>query len=202
MILCDIGNSALHFFNGKKGWHRTPDALESFTEPLHYISVNPVFERALLEICPHAHNLEPQIKLKSSYNGLGVDRKAACLGLGDNGVVVDAGSAISVDVMEQGVHLGGVILPGLRAYHMAYKSISPVLDHPINVRVELEILPQNTIQALSYGVLKSVILVLKEIIGEKRVVFTGGDGEFLSAFFTRGVYHKWLVFEGMQRALA
>ncbi|MFC3848415.1 type III pantothenate kinase [Helicobacter baculiformis] len=202
MILCDIGNSALHFYDGKRVWHRTPDTLEPFTEPLHYISVNPTFEHALLDICPHAHNLEPQIKLESSYKGLGVDRKAACLGLGDDGVVVDAGSAITIDVMEKGMHLGGVILPGFKAYHQAYQSISEVLDHPINVRIDLESLPQSTAQALSYGALKSILLVLEGIIGKRRVVFTGGDGEFLSAFFTRGVYHKWLVFEGMRRALA
>ncbi|WP_121021669.1 type III pantothenate kinase [Helicobacter vulpis] len=202
MILCDIGHSALHFYDGKKIWHRTPQTLEPFTQPLHYISVNPAFESALLEICPRAHNLEPCVRLKSAYQGLGVDRKVACLGLGDDGVVVDAGSAISVDVMEHGVHVGGVLLPGFRAYQQAFKSISEVLDHPINVRVDLQTLPQSTAQALSFGTLKSVVLLLQELIGERRVVFTGGDGKFLSAFFQRGVYHKWLIFEGMQRALA
>lgn len=43
---------------------------------------------------------------------MGLDRKIACAGLSD-AVIVDAGSAVTVDIMKEGVHQGGIILPGL-----------------------------------------------------------------------------------------
>lgn len=205
MILCDIGNTYLHFYNGSRAWKSAPDALDvtKLQGDLYYISVNPRNEESLIKAYHPCYNIASLLVLKSAYEGLGVDRKAACLGLGvKSGVVVDAGSAISVDVMDHGVHLGGLLLPGFGAYHKAYKSISKVLDHPINVRVPLDTLPQSTAQALSYGALKSVLLVLQEVIGDKKAYFTGGDGKFLATFFEQGLYNEFLVFEGMQGAIA
>ncbi|WP_104629244.1 type III pantothenate kinase [Helicobacter bizzozeronii] len=205
MILCDIGNTHLHFYNGSRVWKNSPNALDTskLKGDLYYISVSPKNEELLIKAYHPCYNIASLLHLESAYEGLGVDRKAACLGLGlKSGVVIDAGSAISVDVMDQGVHVGGVLLPGFGAYQQAYKSISKVLDHPINVRVPLDHLPKNTAQALSFGALKSVLLVLNEIIGDQKAYFTGGDGKFLASFFPQAIYNELLVFEGMQHAIA
>ncbi len=186
-------------------WKNSPNALDTnkLEGDLYYISVSPKNEELLIKAYHPCYNIASLLHLETTYEGLGVDRKAACLGLGlKSGVVIDAGSAISIDVMDHGVHVGGVLLPGFGAYQQAYKSISKVLNHPINVRIPLDILPQNTAQALSFGALKSVLLVLTEIIGDKKAYFTGGDGKFLATFFPQAIYNELLVFEGMQHAIA
>ncbi|WP_104690232.1 type III pantothenate kinase [Helicobacter felis] len=203
MILCDIGNTHLHFYENSKISTYTPQNLPPKLEgEVFFISVNTQHTQALLNICPQAQDIAPLIHLPTSYQGLGVDRKAACLGLGSkSGVVVDAGSAISLDIMENSQHLGGVLLPGLSAYQKAYKSIAPILDQPLDRDIDLEQLPQSTAQAVSFGTLQSVLLLLKKVIGDKQAYFTGGDGAFLARFFPKSVYDPLLVFTGMQRAL-
>ncbi|GMB96541.1 type III pantothenate kinase [Helicobacter sp. NHP22-001] len=206
MTLCDIGNTHLHFYQEGRVWACVPQNLENYKEALQgevfYISVNPKNTEHLLEFCPSATDLAPKMQLISKYEGLGVDRMAACLGLGGkSGVVIDAGSAITIDIMENNTHLGGVILPGFESYCHAYKSISPALDMPLNLRVDLEGLPNATTDALGYGVLQSVLLTLKHLIGERKSYFTGGDGKFLGNFFSNGIYDGLLVFKGMRTAL-
>ena len=44
-----------------------------------------------------------------------------------NAVIVDAGSAITVDIIENGVHKGGFILLGLRRFMKSYPKISKKL---------------------------------------------------------------------------
>ncbi|CRF49430.1 Pantothenate kinase type III, CoaX-like [Helicobacter heilmannii] len=206
MTLCDIGNTHLHFYKAGRVWACTPQNLATHQEALQgevfYISVNPESTNALLELCPSATDLAPKMQLKSKYEGLGVDRIAACLGLcGKSGVVVDAGSAITIDVMESRVHLGGVILPGFESYRHAFQHISPALDLPLNLRVDLQSLPNATADALGYGALQSVLLTLKHLVGERKVYFTGGDGKFLANFFSQGIYDGLLVFHGMRATL-
>ncbi|GMB91961.1 type III pantothenate kinase [Helicobacter ailurogastricus] len=202
MTLCDIGNTHLHFYQEGRVWACAPQSLQVLEDEVFYISVNAQHTTALLEICPNAKDLSPQMHLASKYEGLGVDRMAACLGLrGKSGVVVDAGSAITLDVMENGEHLGGVILPGLASYCQAYKSISPALDLPPNLRVNLDRLPNGTADALGYGILQSMLLTLKHLVGGRKVYFTGGDGKFLANFFPQGLYNGLLVFEGMLATL-
>ena len=45
---------------------------------------------------------------------MGVDRRALCLSH-ENGIFVDAGSAITVDVVEEGRYQGGYIFPGFES---------------------------------------------------------------------------------------
>jgi type III pantothenate kinase len=113
---------------------------------------------------------------------------------------VDAGSAITVDVMQNRVHLGGYILPGLQAYQECYGRISNALDVGINPNIDFEILPQNTPDAISYGIIASITALLKETIRD-RVYFTGGDGKFLAKHFDNAIYDETLVFKGMMKGL-
>ncbi|PAF53906.1 pantothenate kinase [Helicobacter sp. 13S00482-2] len=199
MILCDIGNTYIHFSDTYKIWKNLPDKIDKkqLTSDIYYISVNPLNEKKLLKAHKNSYNIASIIKLDTPYVGLGIDRKAACLGI-ENGVIVDAGSAITIDVMNAGNHVGGIILPGLVAYTNAYKSISPALEKRINFGMDFNELPLNTQSAISYGVIKSIILTIRNIVGEKKAYFTGGDGKFLAKFFEKSVYNEMLVFNGMQ----
>lgn len=202
MLLCDVGNTFLHFYHNGKIWKEKPYALSKKKEnlPIYYISVNERFERCLLASHPYCVNIAEYIEIESEYKGLGVDRRAACKAVQD-GVIIDAGSAITADIMQNGIHLGGYIMPGLSAYRKMCADISPVLDIQIEPSVNLSALPQNTSDALSFGAIKSVILMIKNTTRTKKIFFTGGDGKFFARFFENAIYDNTLVFKGMQKAL-
>ena len=203
MLLCDVGNTFLHFYHKGKIWKEKPYALTKKKEnlPIYYISVNERFERCLLASHTHCVNIGSYIELDTDYQGLGVDRKAACKAVSD-GVIVDAGSAITVDIMHEGFHMGGYIMPGLGAYRTMCESISKVLDMEIEPGIDLSKLPQNTQEALSFGALKSVILMIKNTSRTKKIYFTGGDGKFFARLFENAIYDNTLVFKGIQKVLS
>jgi len=57
----------------------------------------------------------------------GLTRKALCLSY-DSGLFISAGSAITVDIVENRLHKGGFILLGIQAYLKAYRDISKALQ--------------------------------------------------------------------------
>lgn len=202
MVLCDIGNSYLHFYYNGKVWKVQANKLKRDEEllPLYYISVNREKRQILLDVFPEAINLAPYLTLDTTYKGLGADRIAACKGVND-GIIVDAGSAITVDVMQNGIHLGGYILPGLATFGRMYRAISSTLSADLNLAIELNAFPQNTKDAISYGVLKSIILMIEATAKNKKLYFTGGDGKFLARFFSGAIQDDSLVFKGMLHAI-
>ena len=99
MILCDIGNSDIKILENTKFSSLNFDEFDTFTseEKVFYISVNHSLKDKVAQK-PNFINLEPYFKFDTIYQGLGIDRVAACYII-DDGVVVDAGSAITIDVM-------------------------------------------------------------------------------------------------------
>jgi len=201
VLLADVGNTHFHVYDGTKVEHLLyEDAIGRYQDKvLYYISVN---HQLGLEIEKIAlwKNISSQIRLEGEYKTMGVDRKALCLSH-DSGVFVDAGSAITVDVVEKGVYMGGFILPGLKAYVESYKSISSVLDIELNKALKLDCLPTTTKDGISYGIIASIKALIDQQREGKALYFTGGDGKFLSSFFEEVIYDEMLVFDGMQNAL-
>jgi type III pantothenate kinase len=202
MYLCDIGNSNVHFYKEGRMWSVTAAHFKEFStsEPLFYVNVN-ASVTPWLEGHKNYVNLAPYFELDTIYQGMGIDRVAACYTIND-GIVIDAGSAITVDIMSGGLHLGGYILPGLGAIQATYADISSKLDVNLNLGVALDALPQKTADAVSYGILKPTLMVLHDTCKEKNVYFTGGDGKFFSRFFKHSIYDKTLVFRGMLKVIA
>lgn len=197
MILCDIGNTSAHIYENGVIKTLSFDKFKTYRpdEEVYYISVN-----SRIKVSANFKNLANLIKFKSTYKGLGVDRAFACYSI-TTGVVVDSGSATTIDVMNNGVHLGGVILPGFEAFMKSYESISPALKTTLNTSLSLDTLPQRTMDAISYGVLKSTISIISELSEGKTIYFTGGNGVYLSRFFESSIYNKKLVFDGMLKLL-
>ena len=193
MILADIGNTYFHIKDKHIYDLKIP---KKFDDKVYYISVNEKKENEFLALNPDAVNLKNFVIFKTNYKNLGIDRIMACKSI-KNGVVIDAGSAITVDVMKDGVHQGGIIMPGIFAFKEAFVKISKVLDMKIE-KFDFKRLPQNTNEALLYGSVGAVLKIIKSFEGP--YYFTGGDGEFLSSF-VNGVYIKDLVFRGMQKTI-
>ncbi len=192
MLLYDVGNTNIKCYeNGKIANVEDFDNNSIF----YYINVNPK-----MRDFKNGIDLEPYFKLKTSYVGLGVDRKAVCCAV-DDGVIVDAGSAITVDVMSEGFHKGGFILPGILAYKESFAKISTTLIFDVDENIDIKKLPKNSDEALNFAIFNSIYLMIKDVSKDKKLYFTGGDGKMLSKNFEGSVYKKDLVFTGMKRVI-
>jgi type III pantothenate kinase len=201
MLLADIGNTHFHIFDGRSVEHLSyEDAINKYANSsMQYISVKSQLDVQIEHIATW-ENISSQMFIEGEYNTMGVDRKALCLSHSD-GLFVDAGSAITVDVVDKGKYVGGFILPGLKAYLDSYKAISPVLDTSLNKSLALDTLPCTTKDGISYGIIASIKALIERHSDGKKVYFTGGDGKFLSTFFENADYDEMLVFHGMQRVI-
>ena len=201
MILCDIGNTTYHFLiKGKHKKYFLDEKVPKFDEEIYFVSVNEKATKRLLKKNPHAKNINKLLNFQTSYQGLGIDRAVAC-SFQDNCVIVDAGSAITVDIMQEGIHMGGFILLGLGSFMKSYPKISKKLKFEFEKNINLDKIPLETKDAIQYAMLKSIILPIKEVSLNKNIIFTGGDGEVLSKYFENSVYKKDLIFENMKRII-
>jgi len=201
VLLADIGNTHFHIYNGKAVEHLSyAEAIDRYrSQALCYISVKHQLSSEIEQIGMWK-NISSFIKIKNEYETMGADRKALCSSHA-TGIFIDAGSAITVDVMEEGVYRGGYIFPGLKAMLNAYAGISPVLDMELNRKISLKQLPTTTKDGISYGIIASIKALIDKHRHGSKLYFTGGDGKFLSTFFENSVYSELLVFEGIREAL-
>jgi len=198
VILCDIGNTHFHF--NKDGRIFDEKVCNIKNEKIYFISVNDKKTKELIKKNPNSVNLANYVKFNTAYQGLGIDRIMACKTISD-GVVIDAGSAITIDIMANNLHLGGYILPGIKAINDSYANISEKLDINFNFNIETSILPINTSEAISYGGIGMIISFIQKVAKNQKIYFTGGDGSYLAKFFDNSIYIKDLVFRGMRKTI-
>ncbi len=202
VIFCDIGNTRMHICIDAAVMHLDYD--EGFrrfgNETVYYICVNDAIKPRIETQAPRWIDLSKRSLLQTDYRGLGIDREALCLGV-EHGVVIDAGSAITVDVMERGRHLGGWIWPGLRALKEAYARISSRLDRPVSVKEMPAKLPEDTDAAIAFGIFRAIQLTVEAYRDMRPLYLTGGDAAELKPLFPEGVVDERLIFKGMEKML-
>ena len=200
MLLVDAGNSFVKFYeDGKIKRERADVNITLPSKKFYYICVNPTL-KPLFKSAKNGVNLEEKITLKSSYKGLGVDRKIVCKAVND-GVIVDAGSAITIDVMEESVHKGGTIMLGINSFRESFANISSNLQFDLDPSTSLDKAPNNTKDALNFALFRSIKCLIDSLRGDKQLLFCGGDGELLSSLFEGAVYKEDLVFDGMKKVI-
>ena len=201
LLLADIGNTHFHIYDGKTVEHLTYDkAIEKYKDKsLYYISVRHQLSDDIASI-KNWENISSCMCIEGEYETMGVDRKALCLSHKD-GIFVDAGSAITVDVVENGCYAGGFILPGIKAYLKSYEAISPALKTELSGELNLAKLHTTTKEQISYGIIASIKALIEKHSDGKTLYFTGGDGKFLSTFFDDVIYDDTLVFRGMLKEI-
>jgi len=200
-LLADIGNTHFHIYNGENVEHLSyEDAIEKYTHTdMCYISVKHTLGEKIEHISTWK-NISDTFKIEGEYDTMGVDRKALCLSHNE-GIFIDAGSAITVDIVNDSKYEGGFILPGFKAYLESYRSISSVLDTSLDKGLTLERLPTTTKEQISYGIIASIKSLIDKHNDGKTLYFTGGDGKFLSTYFDNAVYDETLVFRGMVKTI-
>ncbi len=196
MLLCDIGNSFAKFYDGTS-FQRVPiNEIDRYKDSkVCYINVNERIADKLRSFHKWI-DLGEFIEFSTPYQGMGIDRQILCLVVED-GVVVDAGSAITVDVMQNGRHEGGFIMPGIRFLLEDFGVISPRLQIQKLQPVDIHKLPLSTQDALSYGIIKPIVLAIGEFA--KPLFITGGDGEILARYFPGSHYDELMIFKGMMK---
>jgi len=208
MILCDIGNTTYHFRVNKKSFKISTvkflKDLPVYTDTIYFISVNNRATKEFLKKYPLAINLKTIIDFKTAYEGMGIDRQVVCHYIKD-GIIVDLGSAVTVDIMKKGKHKGGFILPGVEAYKSIYPNISKKLSFDFEKNTNLDKIPLTTNDAINYAIFSAITLpIIKEYEKYKtKVYFTGGDKDLLKSYFVDipVKYKKNMIFSSMKKII-
>lgn len=199
MILCDIGNTTVDWDdNGRRSKQRIEDFHPAeHAETIYYICVNTTFLSQLGSL-ENWIDVTEYIEWKKYYPTMGIDRIMVCEAISE-GVIVDAGSAITVDVMSDGCYEGGFISLGLRSAQEAYAKLSPALAESFNFEVDLTIMAKNTPDAITIGFLAPLIDKINSL--GRPIYVTGGDSKVFSSLLGDATVDDLLVFKGMKKLI-
>ncbi|PLY15368.1 MAG: pantothenate kinase [Sulfurimonas sp.] len=199
MILCDIGNTTYHFLDKEREYKESVKLFDpsSFKDRVFYICVN-VEAKKLLKHLKNWIDLSQYIDFSKYYVTMGIDRIMACEAI-TQGVVVDAGSAVTVDIVKNSKFEGGFIYPGIKAIGKTYKNISNALDYSFNFELDLDKMPKNSRDAISYGYLKLLQSEVKSY--NMDIYLTGGDAKEFVKIFPDSFVDEMLLFKGMKNIM-
>ena len=204
MILCDIGNTTYHFKTSSKEFKiSVNEVLPKLESPIYFISVNEKAEKKLLNTYPLAINIKSYLKFNTNYSStMGIDRILACSYIKNN-IIVDCGSAITVDIMKNAIHFGGFIIPGIDALKNIYPNISEKLSFDFENNLNLDKIPLNTNDAINYALFQMIILPIKNIQDKYNleIIFTGETSKYIINYFENKKYEKHLIFDSMKSAI-
>jgi len=195
MFLCDIGNTSYHFLKDDVDYKEDVNKFNPscIDEIVYYISVNQNIYKKL-EKLDNWIDISTKIDKTAYYDTMGIDRILACESIQD-GVIIDAGSAVTIDVVNNGTFEGGFIYPGVKAMLDTYKNISPALNYEFNFDLNLDTLPKNSKDSISYAYLK---LIYTEVMSLNKPIFlTGGDSFKFAKIFKNAKVDKNLIFCAM-----
>ena len=199
LILCDIGNTSFDFYrDGIKEKIAVEDyEIQESSEKIFYICVNETVSKQLQGVSGWI-DLEPFIDRTNYYETMGIDRIVGCEAV-ENGVIIDAGSAITVDVVKESVFQGGYITLGLHVSQASYKQISPRLAYSYNFEIDLDKMPKNSQDAITYGQLG---VLYRDIVRyDLPIYLMGGDAQKLKTVFQKAYVDEDLLFKGMKKIM-
>lgn len=149
-----------------------------------------------------------------AFENLGIDRWLALIAARNlypesDLIVVDAGTAITIDVCKGMKHLGGWIAPGLKLMQDSIIKKAPGVFTDSSIIDET--FGTNTPSALLHGCIYSLVGMIKqaELLMEKagetntvpaKVILTGGDASFISQYLLANTQiNEDLVFFGLKQ---
>jgi type III pantothenate kinase len=230
-LYLDIGNSSIKAAFNKDGvWIKEGDSFKSVTYLISWLDKH---EDSIEELIvasvrkDHFTLLENQIKNQkitqitihdisvemldySTPKTLGIDRYLGCLGAFESSkkgvVVIDAGSACTIDMMDnKGIYRGGIIMPGLNSLMNIFKSSAPELPD-IGKEIPQNWPGKNTSESLQWGQvgffidgIESALKRYKDHYGDYELYITGGDSEKISSLISgSSIKDEFLIFKGME----
>jgi len=212
-IYLDIGNSYAKWkYEGKYFQIPTSELCIDKLPRLSKIWISDVSSNIPSRTNPNILLVKSEQRYKSLINSyekpykLGSDRWLAMIASyemsPDKGfIVVDIGTAVTIDVVNNsGLHIGGVIFPGL------YKIRKTFDNFPVSNEIKTSIISQSTKDAWSIGTLNLVVNGINKKIHDIKVsepdldiyLTGGGFGELEKFLDFSYVYHKNLVLDGLE----
>lgn len=143
---------------------------------------------------------------------LGVDRwmaMAAAFQLtSDPVIVVDCGTAVTIDLVNQeGLFVGGVIMPGLNTSFQSLRAGTEAVEDINSIRKDVSPVAQSTEDGVAVGVLLGIVGGIERVIRDQSsqidkapaVFMTGGDAEKLLPYLmVPAILEPDLVLEGLR----
>lgn len=191
-----IGNSRWHWGEDDHFWHCSPaQGLEQFLQqpPQRWAAVGAVPKE--LEAWNQSQVMVEMVPLKNQAIGLGIDRALVGWGAWQRSagavLVADAGTALSLTLVDSGgAFCGGRIMAGaalqLHSLNQATTALPEVILPEVDRLKITEIWPQNTLGAMSVGVLHGLAAALCSsysqmplLLSGAKLWLTGGDAELL-----------------------
>lgn len=232
-LFIDVGNSSIKVGFKREGkWtvHSFENAkkaafdINNYPYPLKRIilasvrqDITDTLEREIESHLIHELRISQVKKEELDYetpDTLGIDRYLVCLGakeITENPVVVvDAGSACTIDYMDEGgVYKGGVIMPGLNSLVSIFKRTAPELP-AIEVAFPKNFPGKSTEESLQLGQviffadgINMMLDRFSNIYGEYDLYLTGGDAQTVSKLIRNsGTIDESLIFDGMASMLS
>lgn len=126
---------------------------------------------------------------------------------GSTAIIVDAGSAITVDALDaEGAFIGGAILPGLRLMAVALHEHTALLPQIEVPRKQPPFPGTSTIAAMEAGIFSAVAGGVRDLIDQYettvgtpfQVFLTGGDGPALQAVLPEALLWPMMTLEGIR----
>lgn len=230
-LFVDIGNSSIKVAFTEDGiWEKVNDSFKSVTYLISWLNSHlDSVEKLIIASVRKDHflllkNQVTDLKIvhisiqdidfdRVSYttlNTLGIDRYLVCLGayheVKKSVVVIDAGSACTIDMMDgKGIFQGGVIMPGLQSILNIFKSSAPELPE-ISPEIPKIWPGKSTAESLQWGQvslfrdgMRSSLERYKEEFGEFSLFITGGDSKIVSNLISiPSKRDEFLIFKGMK----
>ena len=139
------------------------------------------------------------------HTQLGVDRWLALIAAyaknSDAAIVVDAGSAVTIDIVNaEAEHQGGYIVPGLQLMHKALWQGTDRIKVEAKQNVDISSPGLSTDEAVDKGCLLLLVAMIGSLVGkyQARLVITGGDAELLQdVLCIEAELYPDLVLEGL-----
>ncbi len=184
------------------------------TEKIYAISVVPFIEEKIKKRFDVKFLIHKDFKeIKNPYKEkekIGIDRivnvYSALKLYKTDSIVIDSGTAITVDVVKKdGNFIGGLIIPSFRT-QLEILNKSTALINIKNLKFNIKLIGKSTEECVSYGILGILIYGLKEIVENikkkyrlknSKIVLTGGDGKFFKKFIKNSVYNPYLTLYGI-----
>lgn len=212
ILTIDIGNTNIHigFYHNEKmvvykKW-ATENGIDKKNfralldnkniEGIGIASVVPVLSSQLILYLEKNLGMKPvvvcptiKIPVKIAYRNLGADRIANVVGgfmrYRNNLIIISFGTAITCDVVtKEAIHLGGVIIPGIKTQLWGLKQRTALLKN-VQLKPPIKILGKNTNECICSGIINGTrfsiqgfIREIKKIIGSNyKIIATGGGGK-------------------------
>lgn len=230
-LFLDIGNSSIKVaFRNNSAWEKSTDNFKSVTYLISWLNQHKDSIQDLVVASVRKDHFEllrnqiTEFEIKNieisdipehnlnylTPKTLGIDRFLGCLGAYTQEmksvVVIDAGSACTIDIMnEDGVYQGGVIMPGLQSIMNIFKTSAPELP-TVETQIPLRFPGKNTAKSLQWGQvaffvdgINASLKRYQESFGHFTLYLTGGDANTVSDLISMNSKRdEFLIFRGME----